>query len=293
MRIIYHLGAHGTDDGKLVRGLLRDKALLNARGIAVPSPRSYRTLLFRLAEQLRGSAADEDARQMILDAVLGDEDRAPGTLIFSGEQLACFPMQVVTDRGFYAPLPRKFAAYANIFPYEDNAFFLALRNPATMIPDLIAKAKSGTYDAVMAGQDPRNLRWFPVIRQILEALPGVRLTLWCDEDAPLLWPDVLRRMTGLPADVALAADSERLAPVMQPEAMARLEAYLATHAIGDLPKRRKIAAAFLERFADPDAVSMDLPLPGWSEALVATITSAYEEDCDRIAALPGVTFLIP
>ena len=59
MRIVYHLGAHCTDDDRLVRCLLKNRALLADQGITVPSPTRYRKLLRDTVMQLRGWLPNE------------------------------------------------------------------------------------------------------------------------------------------------------------------------------------------------------------------------------------------
>ena len=67
MRIVYHLGVHCTDEDRLVRCLLKNRATLAEEGIAVPSPTRYRKLLRDAATQLRGAPASDDTAAMILD----------------------------------------------------------------------------------------------------------------------------------------------------------------------------------------------------------------------------------
>ena len=45
MRIIYHLGAHCTDEERLITCLWKNRAVLGQQGIVVPAPTRYRTLL--------------------------------------------------------------------------------------------------------------------------------------------------------------------------------------------------------------------------------------------------------
>ena len=54
MRIVYHLGAHCTDDERLLRCLLKNRGALAEQGIVVPSPTRYRTLLRDTAVHLQG-----------------------------------------------------------------------------------------------------------------------------------------------------------------------------------------------------------------------------------------------
>jgi hypothetical protein len=150
-----------------------------------------------------------------------------------------------------------------------------------------------SYDEMMAGRDPRELRWAPVVRAMVEAAGGNRLVLWCNEDLPMLWPEVLRNLAGLPASTLLQGDDALLATIMSEEGLARLRSYLRSHPPQTVLQRRKIVSAFLDKFVLPEAVEVEIPLPGWTDDLVAEITAAYDADVAEIAAMDGVEFLLP
>lgn len=291
MQVVFHLGAHSTDEERLIRGLLRARDDLTPRGIIVPGPGRYRPVLRETLVKLRGQPASREVQEVILDAVM-DEDRAD-RLIFGHEFFLCIPHKVVSDGGFYPMAGRKAAALASIFPEAGTEFFLALRDPATLIPALLSRVDGLGYDGFMGGVDPRALRWGPVVRQIREAAPDCPLTVWCNEDTPLIWPEVLRAVAGVGAEVPLEADTDVLATIMTEDGMNRLAAYLAGHPPATVALRRKIVSAFLDKFARPEELEMEVALPGWTDALVAEISAGYDADVAEIAAMPGVRFLSP
>ncbi|GAB4388058.1 hypothetical protein [Albidovulum sp.] len=291
MQIAYHLGAHGTDGGRLVRSLLKDRALLLDHGIAVPMPKTYRQALVRIVKSLGGAPASAEAQQVILDAVL--EGDAPERLIFSHENLICYPSQAIRSRGLYAGLAQRVAALANLFPDTESEFFLAICNPALLVPALVEKVPEGGYENVMGGADPLTLRWAPAIRRVFEAVPDARLTVWCSEDMPLLWPDILRALTGLEASVALEGDLDMAGAVLLPDGLMRLQAFLAAHPPRDAAQWRRAVSAFLDKYADPESLEQEVELPGWTAGLVEEMTRFYLADCAEVAAIPGVRFLAP
>lgn len=291
MRISYHLGVHGTDDERLVRGLMKDRGVLEAAGLAVPAPRLYRQILPRLARSLRGAPAGPDAQQILLDSVL--EGDLPHHLIFSHENLLCFPAQAISQQGLYTNLHHRVVAYSNIFPQEDSVFFLALRNPASLIPALVTKINDGGYDALMGDVDPLSLRWAPAIRQVFETVPSAALTVWCDEDTPLLWPEVLRAVAGLGPEDELSADFDVLAQVMTEDGLTRLKAFFESHPPQSIAQRRRATSAFLDKYSRPDELEMSVELPGWTDDLVEQLTAIYDADCAEVAAIEGVNFLSP
>lgn len=291
MQIAYHLGVHGTDEDRLVRTLVKNRGTLAARGIAVPSPRAYRQLLPKVAKTLRGGPAGPDTQQVILDAL--GEDGALDRLVFSHDNLLSFPLNAIGADGLYPTAPARIAAYANLFPEAEAEFFLALKNPATLVPALLDRAAEANYDMIMSGAAPASLRWAPVIRRVLAQVPGIALTLWCAEDLPLLWPEVIRAIAGVGPEEALEGDHDLIATLMTDEGLAALKASVETQGPRSAAERRRETAGFLERHALPEALEVEIALPGWTGALVAAMTEAYDEDCAEIAALPGVTFLVP
>ena len=73
MEIIFHLGAHCTDDGLLIRSILKNRARLAEEGIGVPGPSRYRELLGEASTVLRGDPADEETEDGLLEAIRDDE----------------------------------------------------------------------------------------------------------------------------------------------------------------------------------------------------------------------------
>lgn len=292
MDIALHLGVHGTDDERIFRALMKNRARLAAAGTALPVTRSYRQMLPKLARSLRGGPAGADAQEMVRDA-LGVND-STRRLILSHENLACFPVQAVGPKGLYPQLHLRLAALANIFPTDRCTFFVALRNPATLVPDLLDRGNATSYDELMAGTDPRNLRWGPVLRALLSAVPDADLVLWCNEDTPLIWPDLLRRIAGDSGPEPLEGEDDMLALLLTEAGFARYRGFVTGRETPLTPaQRHRIAAAFLRKFARPEEMELTVDLPGWSAELIAEMTEAYDADVAEIAALPGVTFLLP
>ncbi|HOZ33419.1 MAG TPA: hypothetical protein PLM52_11105, partial [Tabrizicola sp.] len=139
--------------------------------------------------------------------------------------------------------------------------------------------------------DPLQLRWSDAVRQILKHNPGVPLTVWCDEDAPLIWPEVLQTVSGHAPGTVLEDDDEILAMVLTEAGIARMRAYCAQHPPASVTQRRRIATAFLEKFARPDQIEITVDMPGWTDDLVADLTARYLEDVERIRRMPGVTVI--
>ena len=291
MRIVYHLGAHGTDEERLVRCLLKNRALLAAQGIAVPAPTRYRRLLRDTAVQLRGATASLESEQLILEQILG-EDQAE-RLVLSWDSFLSFP-QWALRKGLYEFAGERLQAFTRVFPSAGAEFCLALRNPATLLPALFEKQKEPRdYAAFIGETDPESLRWSDVIARIRRLNPEVKLTLWCDEDTPLIWPEVLQAVAGYAPGTVLSDTDELLSLILSPEGFARLQSEMAEHPPASPEAGRELISACLEKYALPEKLEYSFSLPGWDEARVAAMSLSYSEDIARIAEMPGVTLLRP
>jgi hypothetical protein len=290
MRIVYHLGAHCTDDERLLRCFLKNRAVLAAEGIVVPGPARYRTLMRDTAAQLRGRPADRDTQALLLDQIM-DADAAE-RLVFSWDSFMGYAQGAV-GATLYPAAPQRLAAFAQIFPDTPHEFHLALRNPATFLPAMRDKLTQRAPDAAAEAPDPRTLRWSDLVRRIREAVPDVPVTVWCDEDTPLLWPDVLRAVSGHAPGTRLSDTTDLLSAIMRPEGLARMTAYLAENPNLDAGQMRRVTSVFLDKFALPEAIEQEIEMPGWDEGLIADLSADYDRDITRIMQMPGVTVLRP
>jgi hypothetical protein len=267
---------------------LKNRAALANQGIVVPSPTRYRKLLRDTATQLKGATASYDTQAMILDQIM--EEPTAQRLILSWDGFLGFPAWAVREV-IYSFAGEHILAFTQIFPEIDAEFHLAIRNPATFLPSLQEKVTAKGQEYFLSSLNPTALHWSDTITQIRARNPNAPLTVWCDEDTPLIWPEVLREVAGHSDDLVLADTDDLLARIMTPDGFARMNAYLAAHPPVSITQRRRIATAFLEKFARPDQIDMEFSVPGWTEDLVTEITALYYEDVERIKAMPGVRFL--
>ena len=290
MRIAYHLGVHCTDEDRLVRTLHRNADLLAAEGIEVPAPERYRNLIRDTAIQLKGRVAPTETQAIVLDQIMDAE--VADSLVLSWENFLAFPAWVVKGQ-LYRTGGDRMRAIRNIFPEIEAEFFIGLRNPATFLPDLLRKQRGRPWAEFIEGTDPMDLRWSDLILNLRDRNPDAPITLWCDEDTPLIWPEVLQAVSGHSDGLMLSGRDDLLATLMTEDGMRRMEAYLATHQPQTIGQRRRIVSAFLDKFANPESLESEVTLPGWTEDYVADLTETYDRDIAYIATLPGVTLITP
>jgi hypothetical protein len=286
MEIVFHLGVHLTDEGRLAAGLARNAVRLAAEGIAVAELGPERK---RAEPFLAGETPPEPGfAPALLSALFGE--RPPARAVIADEHLLGPMRSAATARGLYSEAPERLARLAVAFPDARLRFSIALRNPATFLPDL---ASSLGVDAagLIGGADPLSLRWPPLIEAIRKAVPIASITLWCHEDAPILWPEILRAVSGHDPVATMEGRDAFLAELLAPEGLSRMRAYIAEYPPASDARWRHVTGAFLEKFGLPQALEMEIDMPDWSDAEVAALTEAYDADLNALRAIPGVTVL--
>lgn len=286
--IALHLGADCTDGGTLIRSMLRSRSALAAQSIVVPPPRHYRTLIRAALAVLNGDASAADRVGAILDELVADQS-AERTVLF-GEGLICEPGQALDGQLLYPLAPLRLAAFRALVSERTIEFQMALCNPAILVPTLAGQPGGGEP---MTGRKARELSWLATLTQIIKTNPGIRLTLWCNEDTPLIWPDVLRAVSGYQGPALLDGDNDLLSALLTDDGYTSLARSLIARPPANAADRRNRISAALEANARTGVLDMDVTLPGWSSEDIAAITEKYIADCAEIARLPGVRFIAP
>lgn len=68
--------------------------------------------------------------------------------------------------------------------------------------------------------------------------------------------------------------------------------YLSTHQTEERPSsRQRILTAFLDKYANPDEMEIEVDLPEWDDERVAAMTALYEDDLYLIEGMEGVTLI--
>lgn len=290
MQIVLHLGAHCTDEDQLLGALMANQKPLFHTGIAVPGPARYRPLLREALAKLRGEPASPDTSNAMIRHIIGHAK--PHTLLMASDGLICAPRFVLGQRRIYPMIGDRIKALTGLFPQHEMRFSIALRNPATFIPALhhSMEAEIG-FDRLIAPIDLTALRWSETLQTMRKAAPDARITVWCNEDSPLLWPEILRAVTNHPSKLHMTGTLQILEPLLKPGGLERLSTYLRDRPTLDPQARRKIIGVFLEKFGDPAALEEHFDLPGWTDTVIWELTRAYELDLERVAEIPDVHLL--
>lgn len=291
INIVYHLGAPFTDNDQVTWSLRKDSQLLADKGVLLRRPIAYRQLLKDMILELKGEDPSIVDQETLLAGLLRNDEA--GRVIMSDPRFLGVPAWMLYGGTFYQNAAKNTARIRDLLPDNPCEFHLGISSPASFIPAVFNAQKDKSYEQFIDGADLATLRWSDVISQIQEENPDCPLTVWCNEDTPIIWPTVLREIAGLDPQVRLQGELDVIQEIMSEEGVALLIKYLDERPKLTEIQRRRVRGIFLEKFFLDDAVEEEIDLPGWTEETVDALTAIYDDDIERIARLPGVNFIAP
>ncbi|MEM7596773.1 MAG: hypothetical protein AAF382_03685 [Pseudomonadota bacterium] len=290
MQIILHAGAHVTDENRLVTCLLKNAEHLDSIGTSVPDPESYRILLRDTIAAATDGGASAEAGNALRRALVLKED--VDRLVISNDSFFGTHKMAV-KRMFYPASCSRLEAMRQLFPDDQLELFFAVRNPASFMPALLEITNFNSIEDLFRGYDPLSFRWSELFERIRAQIPDIPITVWCNEDTPLIWAELIREMGGLDPTQTIEGEHDLLEEIMTDTGLKRFQAYVDSHPGMTEVQKRRVIAAFLDKFVDDDAVEEEYELEGWTSDIIDQMTELYEEDVFNIPRVPGVNLITP
>ncbi|MDG4648030.1 hypothetical protein P6F26_06210 [Roseibacterium sp. SDUM158017] len=292
MQVVFHLGAPCTDHDLLLKTLIRNRDVLLDAGVAVPAPGRYRAVIRETSRALKGQPAAREVEDALLDAILGDAPR-PDRLILSDPRFVCINRLVIQGPQIWPMIDRQAQQLRALFPDADVEFFIGMRDLATLVPQLFRASRFSDFVEFTENMQPHAVAWSEMLRRLTRSHPDCPVTVWCNEDTPLVWGEVLHAITATGPGLALAGKDVLVEEIMDPAGFRRMQDYLRQRPPATELQRRRIVAAFLSRYALEDRFEEEIVLPGWTEEVMEDLTRAYDEDMELVARIPGVRLITP
>lgn len=291
-QVTFHIGVQFSTGRDILLSAKANANLLRARDISLPPIRKARKIIDETLRRLDGMPPIPEEQ----DALLA-ELTAPGKvahLVLDDDLRAGSLRDLFTGPTLYNGIETRIAPVAELFSNTSFRLSLALINPAVFLDRALA---SGTairaLQSFVEAAHPAELSWREMVQRLRRAMPDVPLTIWCDEDAPLIWPRVLRHLFALPQHATPEARLLPLQPLLEPEGLTRLRAYLAKFPPETDAQYERVILLFLDKYGIEDALSPRCDIPGWDSAKIAEVTARYEDDIAALAQEEGVTLILP
>jgi len=291
MQVIIHAGAHNTDDDRLITCLLENSKMLAEQGIHVPDPNQYRRLIRDILQQSGDDGLIPGAREMLTGA-LGDL-RAVDRLVLSNAGFFGTPKMAVGGGLFYRAAELRLDLLKQMFPGDRIELFLGLRDPAGFLPALLEKTAFANMEDLLRGCDPGDMRWSELVLRLRSSHPDIALTLWCNEDTPLIWERILRALAGIDRSLPIEGEFAFLSHLLSKAGMIRFNIYMEKHPNMTEAQKERIIEAFLVKFAYETVLEEELDVNGWTAETITALSALYDADVRDIALIEGVRLLMP
>jgi hypothetical protein len=168
-----------------------------------------------------------------------------------------------------------------------------MRDPGTFIPAAYGKSHGRSFKRFMAGATPAVVQWSGLIHRMRTVLPRAKSTVWCNEDTPFIWPKILRHLIGLNAEDPVKAGYDLIGSLLTEIGAQKMQNYFKANPPNSEKERQRVLAAFLEHYANPEAMEEEITLPGWTNDLLSSLSDLYDEDVNTIISRGDVKVIEP
>jgi hypothetical protein len=145
----------------------------------------------------------------------------------------------------------------------------------------------------MAGATPALVQWPGLIHRMRTVLPRAKITAWCNEDTPFIWPKILPHLIGLNAEDPVKAGYDLIGSLVTEIGAQKMQNYFKANPPNSEKERQRVLAAFLEHYANPEAMEEEITLPGWTNDLLSSLSDLYDEDVNTIISRGDVKVIEP
>ncbi|GAA3866849.1 hypothetical protein [Celeribacter arenosi] len=296
MRVTLHVGLHFAGAPRLIAGLRANNPAFEAGGTFVPRQKEYRAPVADILQKLDGLPPIEAEQIELLSQIL--KNRKTSHLLMSDVLWAGALDAAFSEGRLYADLGVNVARVAELFDTSDVRIAISLRDPVGFVSDALSTPElAGKMTPFLRNCDTATLGWEQGLQELRAALPTSSIVAWREEDAPLIWPRVLRELGRLPRDAPVARSYAPLRQILSAKGMRQLFGEVASTPPVDDIAFENLVRRFLAEFAVPDNLP-DRPvgsvnIPGWSQEAYHGITQRYWAQTAAFGKEEGVTFIAP
>ena len=280
--VVYHIVCPYFGCSELTWSLRRNAEMLSARGVSVPRPKRYRSVV---AEALSGTLSGDDALKGA-SFLPGDD--------FNRVFLADFDVMksgaTMWDGALWYPdLAANMARLSALFNGFDVHFLMSFCHPASLLSKATADEQPLPSDPKPA--NPFELSWFEIVADARQQAPDAGITAWCVEDNGFVWSDIMCAATGWPDTVGFADGLAPLKRMLSKAGFARLEKYLEERPGMPDALRKQVISVFVSKFAEVGDELADIETPGMASEMERELDQKYRQDIAAISKMEGVTLL--
>ncbi|EEE37325.1 hypothetical protein RKLH11_1161 [Rhodobacteraceae bacterium KLH11] len=291
MQMVIQAGAHFTDDAQLLDLLQANAQVLRDNQTAFWGLRPFRKI-FRPALKPSADRPSQQETLMRFQKLFPGDQHVNRAILSSALYLGERP-SIIMDGQFYPNAGQRTAYLDHLFSDSTVELFVGLRNPGSFIPKVLMLLSAPERAHILTSTDLSCLSWLAMIEDIRDLAPDVKITLWSNEDSPLIYGDIVRALAGLPEDTPLEQEFAPLAALLSETGKQELKGLTEPQPTPNDPVFRGRLAQIFQQHALTDAIEEEIEMPGWSEDVVTAFTELYEQDLARLQTMPDIRFLKP
>ncbi|WP_171237027.1 hypothetical protein [Ruegeria sp. HKCCA6837] len=289
MQVIIHAGAAFTDEGHILSSLVANRQMLAEMNTAPMSLRMSRQFVKIMSDALiQGTSIDETRDSL---APLFPQDVNLERVVLSSDKFFG-PRRTALQHGQIYPFAGRRTAFTEtLLEGAQLELFVGLVNPGLFIPKTLMSIHEDHRRDILASTDLSCLSWVSMIEDLRELAPQFKLTVWENENLPLIWGDIVRAMTGLPSETPLPDEYSFLTSLLTDAGQRQVQEILGRRTPLDIQGQREELAQVLEDQARPEQVEEELDLPGWNTDIFDAFTELYAQDVAAIRTMSDIRVL--
>lgn len=291
MQVVLHCGVYSTDMTQLLDALRANCTEDLPHRTQVSDPEHIRVFLRRLLRTAGGSELSDDARGLIMD--VADIPTNTERVILSNPAILGTYRDFAKSGQFFPNAVRYLQTLTSVFQEDEVEICFAMKNPATLLSSVLQAASTDDLERLLGQGDAMQLRWSNLIARIQQNFPQTPITVWYNEDTPLIWRSLLLHFLRLPEDAPIQEAFMPLASLLSEVDLKRFHAYLQKHPGMTISQERRVIATFIDKFVTDDLLDEEINIDGWNQEYVNHLTALYEEDQHVIAGMENVTLIAP
>lgn len=288
MELVVLAGAHATGFVLLQKCIKLNLRHFQRNGVVVSDYENYKNYLLEALEQrlAYGEVAEFDKTQVLGKTQNSDVEFRT---VISSESLFGIPRLAARGARLYQRASQRVGALAQLLPDANIEFIVVIRNPATFLPALFESTSAKSFSSFVAGADPRVFRWSDMFSELTSTFPAFHFSVYCYEDLPLTWGELLRTIGSLEPTSQIRGEFAFANELMENEGKRGMADFMKAHPEMSELQKRRVAAAFLEKYIKAEKLEQVIDIPNWAEDLIEELSELYEDDLENLSRLPNVT----
>lgn len=289
MQVAIHAGAAFTDEGHLLTSLLANASAMSDRSVVPLTAQDGRLFVKTMSDALAQDVAISVAGKKLAET-LPDDPEVERAIVSSDKFFG--PRRTALLNGQIYPFAGQRTAYTQqLLEGTKIELFFGLANPGFFIPKVLMSLHKQNRDAILRSTDLSCLSWLSMIEDLTDLAPDVQLTLWANEDTPLIWGDVVRAISGLPDDAPLEDEYALATSLLTNDGQRKFAAMISQVGVQSKEALQNALAKTFEDHVRPELIEEEIDLPGWTSDVIAAFSELYEQDLEKIETMPNVRFL--